>query len=573
LVILALVFSGAANAQTKYATVSAVLNKSALQAGSDAVVAVVVDVAEGFHAQSHTPHEENLIPCEVRMEDMAGVEFSKPVYPAGKDETYPALGVVSVYSGRVVMYVPVKVKADAKAGDIKLSGVVRYQACNDKMCFAPQKAPFVLETKIVGAGEAVAAANSNLFPTGALIASDDAQWSILTALGVAFFAGILFNVMPCVLPVLPLKAVGFYEISQHHRGKTLMLAGVFSAGIVSVFTVLAVLILVTKNLTWGQQFSNPIFAWGIVILMTVMAMAMFGAFTILLPTKIYSITPKHDTYTGNFLFGILTAVLSTPCTAPLFPPLLLWAKAQPVGVGVPAVMMVGVGMAFPYLLLSAFPEAARKFPRVGPWAELVKQMMGFLLLGAAVFFASGQLIAGPAFWWPIVGVAAIGSLYLVGRTIQLSKNALPLGISSTLAVGTVGAMVAIAIWMNTGIAWTEYSEKGLKEARDGGRIVLVDFTANWCLNCHTIEGTVFHDRAAISALQDRNVLTMQADLTKTDAPGWDLLTQLNPTGGIPLTAIYAPGASEPIQISSVYTTKTLLEALEQATGKSVAEAR
>ena len=89
-VLLLLLFSGVVNAQTKYTTVSCLLNKTALKVGDEAVVAVVVDVAEGFHAQSHTPHSENLIPCTVRMEEAAGVEFGDAVYPAGKDETYPA---------------------------------------------------------------------------------------------------------------------------------------------------------------------------------------------------------------------------------------------------------------------------------------------------------------------------------------------------------------------------------------------------------------------------------------------------------------------------------------------------
>ncbi len=115
-VLLLLLFSGVVNAQTKYATVSGVLNKSALKVGDEAVVAVVVDVAEGFHAQSHTPHSENLIPCTVRMEEAAGVEFGDAVYPAGKDETYPDLGVVSVYTGKTIIYVPLKVQCGRKGG-------------------------------------------------------------------------------------------------------------------------------------------------------------------------------------------------------------------------------------------------------------------------------------------------------------------------------------------------------------------------------------------------------------------------------------------------------------------------
>src|SRR6202000_2870242 len=114
------------------------------------------------------------------------------------------------------------------------------------------------------------------------------------------------------------------------------------------------------------------------------------------------------TYSGNFLFGGLTAILSTPCTAPLFPGLLAWAAAQnSKWIGVFMLTMVGVGMAAPYLVLSAVPELARKFPRTGPWSEVVKQMLGFMVLAVAVFIAGQRVLAGRQFW----GVFAV----LLGR--------------------------------------------------------------------------------------------------------------------------------------------------------------
>src|SRR5256885_11363452 len=102
---------------------------------------------------------------------------------------------------------------------------------------------------------------------------------------------------------------------------------------------------------------------------------------------------------------------------------MLWAQNQPIGIGLPAVMMVGVGMAFPYIALSAFPELARRFPRVGPWAELFKQMMGFMLLGAAVFFAAGRFLHGAALYWSLAPVAAGAAVYLVVPTIQYGAQA------------------------------------------------------------------------------------------------------------------------------------------------------
>jgi thiol:disulfide interchange protein len=425
------------------------------------------------------------------------------------------------------------------------------------------------------------------------LADDKPTYTIGAALGIAFLVGIIFNVMPCVLPVLPLKAMGFYEVAQHHRGKTILLALAFSLGIVTVFAGLSLLIVVFKAIGWSELFSKWWFAWSIILLLFVLSLGMFGTFSVdFIPSSVYSFTPRHDTYVGNFMFGILAAVLSTPCTAPLLPGLIIWAQTQPTFVGVLSMVTVGVGMSFPYIILSAFPEAARKFPRVGPWSELVKQMMGFLLLGSAVFFATGRLIHSNAFWWSLAPVAAVASLYLIARTVQLSSNARAVAISCVLAVVMTGGAIFVGAHMSGGgmgaspapgggegrtpviastVEWQPYSDDLLEQARAEGKLVLVKFTAHWCLNCQAIEAGVFtNNPRTAEVLRKLGVVTLKADLTDEDAPGWPRLKQLNSSGGIPLTAVYVPGYEQPAQLTSVYKTQTLVDVLEKASKVAVA---
>jgi thiol:disulfide interchange protein DsbD len=325
----------------------------------------------------------------------------------------------------------------------------------------------------------------------------------------------------------------------------------------------------------AEQFSNPWFAWGVVVVLVLLALWMFGVLNVNLPPGAYAFAPRHDTFVGNFQWGILTALLSTPCTGPLFIPVMGWAAQQPQALGMTVMMMVGVGMAFPYVALSAFPEAARRFPRVGPWAELFKQMLGFMLLGFAVYFAAGRFGTAAGQWWAAVPVAALAALYLMARTVQLSKDARPVAISAVIAVALVTASVLLACRFSgvfdkrvgggavAGVNWQPYSDETIESARKAGKIVLVKFTANWCLNCQYVEATVFHDDEAIEALRKHDVVAVKADLTAEDAPGWERLRKLNPTGGIPLTAIYAPGYEQPVKIDSVYTTGTLVSTLGQ----------
>jgi len=297
-----------------------------------------------------------------------------------------------------------------------------------------------------------------------------------------------------------------------------------------------------------------------------MGIALMGAFTFTVPTAVYNFTPRHDTVGGNVGFGVLTAILSTPCTAPLFPGLLLWAQTQPTGVGVGAMLTVGLGMASPYVVLSAFPDLARRMPRVGPWAELFKQMMGWLLIGSAVFFAAGRLISGANFLWAIAVIGAIAAVFLVVRTIHLGAGRRGIAIASVLAVIVVGAPTGYAALQNglltPSVKFTPYSQQALADARATGRPVVVKFTANWCGNCQYIEATVFHDRTTVNAFEQLNVIALKVDLTHEGAPGSELLASLHPGGGIPFTAVYLPGEEKPFHLASIYTTQTLLDSLK-----------
>jgi thiol:disulfide interchange protein DsbD len=574
------------------ATYSAKLNTSALQAGQTAVVAVVLDIKPGLHAQSHMPRTDagvNYIKFEVTPDPNPAVEFLDPIYPDPTVENFAELGPQSVYTGEVVVYVPMRVKTDASAGDITISGKLTWQACNDRVCFPPSRnQPFEIATQIVPASAAVTAANQSLFANfdqrvfarNAPAPSTTIDFfgrtfelgssNILLALAIALAVGVLFNLMPCVLPVVPLKAIGFFEVSRHNRARCFLLGAVFSLGVIAVFAALAVLIVALRtslHFSWGEQFKYGWFIWAIVAILVVMSLGMFGLFEVALPDSVYSLAPSHESVWGNFVFGILAAILSTPCTAPMFAGLLAWATAQPVYMGVSVIVTVGVGMALPYLILSAFPNLARWVPRTGPWSAVLKQMMGFLLLAVAVYFAGGRLASNREFFWAVFAVIAASMVFLVVRMIQLSRRAWAIVTSLVIAASVIWFSLTITLRLTGGIAWQTYSDQAFAEARASGRPLLVEFTANWCPNCLSIEASVYHDPRTAEALHRANVVLLRADLSDEKAPGWKMLDELNPGGGIPLTAIYGPRAEQPIKMTSLYTTQNLIDAISRASGK------
>lgn len=563
------------------------LDSSALRAGHKAMIAVRVEIKEGYHAQSHTPTESNYIPFELKMADAPGLKFGEPKYPPGKLEDYPALGKLSVYTGTITVYVPVEAAADVKLGPADITGSTHWQICNDSACFAPETRKFSLQIQTVAADAQVKPNEPEMFkdagpaqsavPATQPVATAQIEhgssgmlWQFLTA----FVAGVLFNIVPCVLPVLPLKAIGFYEASQHSRAKSLSFGAVFSLGLISTFAVFGILIFGyhwigfhERPFDWGQLFTKWWFTAFIVTVLLLMAIGTFGAFTVNVPRGLYSISPNHQTYLGNFEFGVLTALLSTPCTFGIFVGLLAWAITQPPGVGVGILVTVGAGMAAPYFILSALPEVARRFPRTGPWAELVKQMMGFLLLLAAVYFARpfiGRVIHGETFWWLLFGIICVAALYLLVRTMQFSRTIVARVVGFVVALLMVGGGLKAALQLTARpYVWQPYSAAAVEAAR-GSRVVLVEFTADWCGNCQYVEAHVLHNQAIVDAVRKHDVLMLKADVTRDDAPARPLLEKLNPAGSIPLTVIYAPGERQPIELAGIYSKDDLQRAIDTA---------
>src|SRR5690606_22644146 len=189
-----------------------------------------------------------------------------------------------------------------------------------------------------------------------------------------------------------------------------------------------------------------------------------------------------------------TAVLSTPCTAPFMGAAAAWAATQAASTTFRTFAAIGVGMALPYLVLAAFPQLVARVPRTGPGNELLKQVMGLLMLAAAAYFVgvgiSGLVVSPPdpptrLHWWPVVGFIALAGLWLAWRMFVIrtttTKRVAFAMVDLVMAVGSIYAGVRVT---DRGpIDWTYYTPERFENAKAAGQVVVMDFTAEWCLNC------------------------------------------------------------------------------------------
>jgi len=307
----------------------------------------------------------------------------------------------------------------------------------------------------------------------------------------------------------------------------------------------------------------------------VMALGMCGAFSIVLPQRVYMVETKKDTLPGAVGFGVMTAVLSTPCTAPLMGAAAAWAVTESPATVLSVFGSIGAGMALPYLILSAKPSLVERVPRSGPASDALKTTMGLLLLAAAVYFVgsglSGAMVTAPdppstVYWWAVAACATGAGAYMFARTMALAKS-----IRARVVLGAASALI-VAISVGVGvrmtdkgpIPWTYYTPERFAEALARGDAVMLDFTAEWCLNCKTLEKTVLESSPVVARIAKGGVVPMKVDITGSNDPGRAKLKEAGRVT-IPFLVVYAPNGTPTLE-SDLYTPSQVVAAIDQAVG-------
>lgn len=394
---------------------------------------------------------------------------------------------------------------------------------------------------------------------------------LLVAVSSAFLGGLILNLMPCVLPVLSIKVLGFVEQAKGSGAKPWQHGVVFTAGVLVSFWILAGALLALRaggtQLGWGFQLQSPAFVIVLASILFLFGLNLFGVFEV--GASLMNIggnATQKSGWAGSFFSGALATLVATPCTAPFMGSALGVALGQPAAIALLIFTSLALGMSAPYLLLSAVPEFLKFIPKPGVWMETFKQFMGFLLMASVVWLvwvlgnqagvdAVATLLL--AFIVMSVGGWALGrwggfmSSAVTRRLAQATATALILGGVAFAINGVRGAAPAAeakaSLSSNGGIKWEAFSPERVAELRAAGKPVFIDFTAAWCLSCKVNERIAIDTPEVRAEFEKRGVSMLKADWTSRDETITKTLAEFD-RSGVPLYVLYSGGANQPPKV-------------------------
>ncbi|MDP9160835.1 MAG: thioredoxin family protein [Acidobacteriota bacterium] len=399
----------------------------------------------------------------------------------------------------------------------------------------------------------------------------------------AFLGGLILNLMPCVFPVLSLKALGL--MNGHRDRREFRRHGLaYGLGVLVCFWILLGLLLLLRRagqqVGWGFQLQSPSFIAVLAALLFLMGLSLAGLFEIGMSWMgLGSSLASRSGYSGSFFTGVLATVVATPCTAPFMGTAIGFALAQSIIVAFAAFTALAIGLALPYVLLSWFPQWAHFLPKPGPWMETFKQAMAFPMFAAVIWliWVFGKQVGVDAVARLLIGLLIIGiGAWLLGRVrhttiaaaLAILLFALGLWIPLSSARGDDGVRAANSGATSTSTAsgeiqWEAFSPERVEQYRSQGRPVFVDFTAAWCLACQVNERAVFGSSDVRRILRSKDVVLLKADWTSQDPVITKTLASFGRTG-VPFYLLYGKNPNDPpAQLPEVLTPGIFLDALNR----------
>jgi len=529
--------------------------------GADSAIAVKFSLAKDWHFYADTG-----IPSSLKITPRAdAIEFGDPVFPASSPYYDKGLQKqIGVLSDKFTVYVPYKVN-DADPGKLEMGLKIQGAVCSGTLCKMPNIGTVTSSINI----DPQAAMSNPAFSLQGQASRE--SYSAPIAFAVAVVAGLILNIMPCVWPVIPIIVMRIWSMSGEKRSKSIAMGLGFCAGILLFFAAIATTNIVLRLgygvvFQWGDHFRNPLFVTAMTLLMVVLGLFMFGVFNIGIPA---SVTGKATGGKGGFGssvgMGFLAALLVTPCSFAILAAAFAWAQTQTLPIATFTIMLIGVGMAIPYMVLTSMPKLLDKMPKPGGWMELVKQGMGFLLLLIGVKLL-GALPAGSRvnvlFYIVILSFCVwMWGCWVTYSTPRRRKYIIRL-VAVIVAVGAGFVFLPGQSDAKNIIEWQKYDRDRITQAVGQAQPVLIKFTADWCTSCVVVDRLVFKNKDVAEAIKQKGILAIKGDTTLAGTDATVDLANIYKQPGVPVTVIIMPDGAKH-HLPGLIGKKDLLKILEK----------
>jgi len=546
----------------------------------------------------------------MRLSGTDGITLQAPRWPAGKPHRDEHFGEVTVYFDAVEVPVPLhRTRARAAAGTLH----VTFQGCQtDGICYPPMTRQIALSIPagaVSAAGTpASPAPETPVLPDAARIATPDpaaangassplpneagadetprtpppadvlqragrAPVGFAVALLLALAGGLVLNLMPCVLPVLSLKALSLAGGGGQARAQALWYTAGVLLGFVAIGAVALALRAAGQALGWGFQLQQPWVVGALAYVMFAVGLSLSGVFAV--GYRLAGVGAPLTTRSGpagDFFTGLLAVVIASPCTAPFMGVALAFAFASPVPLALTVFAALGLGLALPFLLIGFVPALARRLPRPGPWMETLRQVLAFPMyltaiwllwvlgkqrgIDAAALLLAGMVLLAAGLWgWQRLRWKAGATLPRLLAAALVLAALVPLAMAQKLP--RVAAMAASSSGSES------YSPQRLAALRAEGRVVFVDMTADWCITCKANEKAVLHTDRFAQAMRRHDAVLMTGDWTDVD-PDITAFLQSHKAVGVPLYVVFPRSGGSGVVLPTVLTHGIVERALEQA---------
>ncbi|AIF45813.1 protein-disulfide reductase DsbD family protein [Dyella japonica] len=513
----------------------------------------------------------------LKLKDTGGLSLARPEWPAGVEHEDAHFGKTTVFFDQVE--VPVAIEGDT-AGRNAVNLDASFQGCQDGgICYPLMTRALSIELSGAAPTSGAVAEPAPEMPP-ANLAQGPLEVSLLTALLLALGGGLVLNLMPCVLPVLSIKAVGMLE-SGESPAKARSHALFYTAGVLSSFALIGIAIVALRSaghaLGWGAQLQQPVVVGVLACVMFAVGLSMSGM--VQFGTSLGNVgssLASRSGHAGDFFTGVLAVAVASPCTAPFMGSALAYAFAAPMINALLVFLMLGIGLALPFLAVGFVPALARLLPRPGAWMETLKQILAFPMYLTAAWLVWVLAHQRGADAVGLVLVAAV----LLAATLWWFERSRSRGAVSRVFVVVLAALTLVPLFYLSKVqapaqavvatdGVVAYSPEKLAELRKAGTPVFVDMTADWCVTCKANEHAVLDTEAFRELLKKTGAVYMKGDWTDVNPTIAAFLQQYH-SPGVPLYVVFPKDGGEGRKLPTVLTSSLVEDALTKAAGNPVA---